>query len=361
MVERKRSMEPLGLSSAFWSGQRVLLTGNTGFKGAWLSLWLLSLGADVTGFSLEPDTDPNLFSLLRLSKAMRCQYGDVRSPDALSRVVADVKPTVVLHLAAQPLVRRGYAQPAATFETNVLGTVNLLESLRACDAVQAIVVVTTDKCYSNEPPADRPFRETDALGGCDPYSASKAAAELVCDAYRASYFKPLGVNVSTARAGNVIGGGDWAEDRIVPDLVRAAIAGKTADIRYPDAVRPWQHVLEPLYGYLLLAQNSDDPRMSGAWNFGPDPQEVVPVSRLADLFLRQFDSAAGWRAAPVTRPWREASTLALDTTKAQTELGWHSRLNAEQAIALTALWYRSYYEGDDACELCKVQLREYAA
>jgi CDP-glucose 4,6-dehydratase len=335
----------VGLADTY-RGQPVLLTGHTGFKGAWMAEWLLALGAKVTGYALEPPTDPSLFDALDLgSRLERHVIADVRDRDLLAAEVGAAQPAVIFHLAARALVRRAYQEPRDTFETNVMGTVNVLEAARATPSVRAVVVVTTDKVYLN-PETGHPFAEDDPLGGRDPYGASKGAAELVTAAYRESFFNGDGAaGVATARAGNVIGGGDWAVDRIVPDSVRALQAGGPILVRNPDAVRPWQHVLEPLSGYLALgAALLEDPRgHAGAWNFGPTgDRSDQPVRWLVDQFVEAWGSGS-WTTSPTaSQQVHEAQRLSLDSTKAREELGWHLVWDAPTAVRRTADWYRTY-------------------
>ena len=329
-----------------YAGRRVFITGHTGFKGSWLSYWLTQLGAEVTGYALEPPTVPSLFEALTLIDLVHHVVADVRDADRLAAAVCAARPEVVFHLAAQPLVRESYAEPQLTFDTNVMGTVNLLEAVRACDSVAAVVVITSDKCYRNLEDG-RPFVEEDAMGGRDPYSASKGCAELVTAAYAASFFAGDGAAVATARAGNVIGGGDWAADRIVPDCVRALTECLPIVVRNPDAVRPWQHVVEPLAGYLLLGGSllADGHASEGAWNFGPAIGEgTLTVRWVVERFIREWGSGSwatprGGAAQP-----HEAGYLSLDSAKAASGLGWAPVLDAPEAVRRTAAWYRGHHE-----------------
>lgn len=332
---------------AFWSGRRVFLTGHTGFKGSWLTAWLLRMGAEVTGYALPPPTRPSLYQALRLAEAHHGVTGDVRDAAALAAAVREARPEVVFHLAAQPLVRRSYAEPVETFGTNVMGTVHLLEAVRAVGAVRAVVAVTTDKVYENREWV-WPYREDDALGGHDPYASSKAMAELATAAYRRSYFSPAelarhGTAVASARAGNVIGGGDWAEDRLVPDLVRGFASRRPVVIRHPGAIRPWQHVLEPLSGYLLLAErlHAGDAAACDAWNFGPSDEDARPVGELADRLAARWGDGARWQHEPGAHP-HEAHVLRLDIAKARHALGWSPRWTIATAVDRTADWYRGF-------------------
>lgn len=346
--------------NAFWRGRRVFLTGHTGFKGGWLALWLQRLGAEVTGFALRPDDSPALYEEAGIASVCRSLIGDVRDEEVLWRAMSDARPEIVFHLAAQPLVRASYRDPQGTMQTNVMGTVNVLEGVRRIAPVHAAVVVTSDKCYANDNSA-RPFVEDDALGGHDPYSASKACAEIVTAAYRASFLGEAGIPVATARAGNVIGGGDWAQDRLVPDLVRARMRGDQVELRYPDAVRPWQHVLEPLYGYLELARRLAEGGCPGeAYNFGPDSGEVHSVADIANAFCSEWSGSLAWRAAESAQA-AEQHVLVLDAAKATRDLAVRSRLGFEQTCRWTAEWYRRWQSGESARALCEEQLERYEA
>ena len=344
-----------------YRGRRVLVTGHTGFKGAWLAEWLGTLGAEVTGYALDPPTEPSLFEAIGLGERLRHVVADVRDYDRLAAEMQAARPSVVFHLAAQPLVRRGYAEPHETFETNVMGTANVLEAARACDAVQAVVIVTSDKCYRNPETGDA-FREADPMGGRDPYSASKACAELVTAAYRESFFAD-GAAIASARAGNVIGGGDWAADRIIPDCVRALAAGEEIVVRRPDAVRPWQHVLEPLAGYLQLAalMLRDGHRYDGAWNFGPtDADGERPVRWVVGRFLDEWGSGSWSVPADAGPQPHEAHWLRLDSMKAREELAWAPAWDAPTAVRRTAAWYREYHRAPAlARDLVRRDLQAY--
>lgn len=358
------------LASAY-SGRRVFLTGHTGFKGSWLALWLTLLGADVTGFALSPDTIPALFDQIGLASLVRHQVGDVRDQGRLYAEIERTRPDFVFHLAAQSLVRRGYRKPAETFATNVMGVVHLLDAVRRYAGPCAVVVVTSDKCYENERGAG-PRREEDPLGGRDPYSASKGAAELVVGSYRRSFFSaderaPGTVALASGRAGNVVGGGDWAEDRIVPDTIRALRERRPVAVRHPASVRPWQHVLEPLAGYLLLGArlNSEDAAIRAAaaeaWNFGPEAGNARPVGELVELVIEQWGSGS-WeeRQKPDSPP--EAESLTLSATKARQILGWAPRWNLAQAVRHTVEWYRAAdagASGEDLRGLMETQIQDY--
>lgn len=345
----------------WYRGRRVLVTGHTGFKGAWLTAWLADAGAELTGYALAPE-HPSLFEMAGLANGMTSVLADIRDPARLRQVVRGAAPEIVLHLAAQSLVRRSYREPVETFETNVMGTVHVLEAVRCVPTVRAVVVVTSDKCYESRGAADR-YREDDPLGGHDPYSASKACAELVTTAYRRSFLSTGTIALASARAGNVIGGGDFAEDRLVPDLIRAAARGEIARLRNPSAVRPWQHVLEPVRGYLLLGRALVErgQAVAGAWNFGPSPEDAVTVralaGRLEALWPRLRIAADAAEPGP-----HEAAFLQLDVGKARAGLGWRPALTLDEGLALTAEWYRA---ADDSPTAATVtlhrQVRGYAS
>ncbi|WP_234633281.1 CDP-glucose 4,6-dehydratase [Agrobacterium vitis] len=343
----------------FWAGKRVMLTGHTGFKGSWLALWLTQMGAHVSGLSLAPQTTPNLYGLLTDHDAhARDGICDLRDRIAVAAVVARIKPQIVFHLAAQPLVRLGYRDPVATYETNVQGTVHVLEALRVSQDVKSIVVITTDKVYENAE-TGKAFVETDPLGGHDPYSASKAAAEIIVSSYRSSFFAARGVGLATARAGNVIGGGDWAEDRLIPDAVRAWSLGAPLDVRRPNAVRPWQHVLEPLAGYIAMAQNLwHDPASLTALNFGPDHAGAACVADVLDLAVRHFGSGEVVLGDGSDGP-HEAGYLMLDSSKACMTLGYRPLWALEETVARTMSWYRRLAAGGSARELCLADIADY--
>ncbi len=359
-------MVAIQVADEFWRGRRVLVTGHTGFKGSWLSLWLEQMGAVVLGYALDPPSSPNLFETARVADGLESVHGDVCDLEYLRNAMAAFAPEIVLHLAAQSLVRRSYVDPIGTYQTNVMGTANLLEAVRACPSVRVALVITTDKCYENREWA-WPYREQDTLGGFDPYSNSKACAELVVSAYRNSFFHPArqqehGVSVATARAGNVIGGGDWAADRLIPDLMRSFTRGETVAIRNPQATRPWQHVLEPVRGYLSLAQAlyGDGERYGGAWNFGPHANDARPVEWIVERLARAWGPSAHWEVPGGDHP-HEAQMLKLDWSKAAAELGWEPVLRLTDALAMTLEWYREVFHGADARAQCMEQIRSYAA
>ena len=344
----------------FWRGKRVLLTGHTGFKGAWLHFWLKQLGAHVHGLSLVPNTTPALFDLLANDGAHPKGIADIRDRLAVQAVVQQARPEIVFHLAAQPLVRAGYREPVETFETNVQGTVNLLDALRITPDIRSIVIVTTDKVYENAELA-KPFREEDALGGHDPYSASKAAADIVTASYRRSFFLPRGIGLATARAGNVIGGGDWAEDRLIPDAIRALETGRPLEIRRPESIRPWQHVLEPLWGYMLLAEMLwYAPSAGPAYNFGPDPASTTTVRQLLERSTAHFDTWDFIWGNDDGGP-HEAGLLTLDSSKAARELAFEPRFSLDDTIARTWSWYKGLHAGYLARELCLADIDAFEA
>src|SRR5271167_1241073 len=349
----------------FWQGKKVLLTGHTGFKGSWMSLWLERLGADVTGYSLAPPTLPSLFETASVALGMRSITGDVCDLPHLKQAMAEAKPEIAFHMAAQPLVRTSYEDPILTYQTNVMGTANLLEAVRAAESVRVVVVITTDKCYENQNSV-RGYRETDRLGGHDPYSNSKACAELVVGAYRDSFFEAgdnsHSVALASARAGNVIGGGDWARNRLIPDAIRSFGAGKTLKIRNPQATRPWQHVLEPLRGYLMLAQSLHEHgnAFAEAWNFGPKPGDEQPVRWIVERIVSDWSSPATWEIDEGEHP-HEAQNLHLDWSKAAQQLGWSPALDLTEALSLTVDWYRDFLGGKKAREICLEQIDAYCA
>ncbi|KAB2966701.1 MAG: CDP-glucose 4,6-dehydratase [Thermoanaerobaculia bacterium] len=346
---------------SFWRGRRVLVTGHTGFKGAWLCLWLQTMGAQVSGLALPPATRPNLYVASRAGREMLSREGDVRDLAVVERVFRESRPEVVLHLAAQPIVRRSYDDPAGTISTNVLGTVHVLDALRRSDSARAAVIVTSDKCYENRE-WFWSYREKSSLGGRDPYSASKAAAELVTRAYRESFFEsPDAPRVATARAGNVIGGGDWAEARLVPDTVRALEEGRAVELRYPQAIRPWQHVLEPLAGYLALAERLYEigPEFAEAWNFAPAEDDARSVGWLVDHIQARWGAPRSWVPQGGPRP-HEHIFLKLDASKARARLGWSPRLRIEETVDWVVDWYLRFGAGEDAAELVREQLAAWS-
>jgi CDP-glucose 4,6-dehydratase len=349
----------------FWRRKKVFLTGHTGFKGSWMSLWLHSLDAEVIGYSLAPPTQPNLYDLADVEKGIESIRGDVLDLEHLRRAVREHRPEIVFHLAAQSLVRRSYEDPVGTYATNVLGTVHILDAVRAVPSVRSIVIVTSDKCYENCGD-QRAYRESDRLAGADPYSSSKAAAEIVTSAFRKSFFasakNETAVGVASARAGNVIGGGDWGADRLIPDVMRAILDGRNLLIRHPQAVRPWQHVLEPVSGYLTLAEKlwHQPERFSESWNFGPNESETLSVSTLLDCLGELWGPGLSWQFDDGAHP-HEAHHLSLDCTKSRVELGWEPRWNLNSALEATVQWYKAYQSHQDVRLLAQEQIRSYQA
>ncbi len=353
------------MNPEFWAGKRVFLTGHSGFKGSWLSLWLQLLGARLTGYALTPPTTPSLFEIARAGENMQSIIANIRDLESLKREMNAAKPEIVIHMAAQPLVRRSYLDPVETYATNVMGTVNVLEAVRATRGVRVVVNVTTDKCYENREWL-WPYRENEPMGGHDPYSNSKGCAELVTSAYRSSFFnteKRDGHQVALAsvRAGNVIGGGDWAKDRLIPDLMAAFQAGKPAYIRHPGAIRPWQHVLEPLRGYLALAEKLyvEGSAWAEAWNFGPEDVDARTVAWIVEHLARNWGHGAEWSVDKGTHP-HEATYLKLDISKVRSRMGWHPVLGLEQSLKLITDWYRAYADGTDMRLLTNEQIQQYS-
>ena len=366
MPRQHRTMRAEALpSQRFWNGKSVLLTGHTGFKGAWLGLWLRRLGARVTGYSLAPETSPSLSAALENGGVDESMFGDIRDAERLARAFDKARPDFVLHLAAQALVRRSYVAPIETMETNVMGVARVLEACRGCPSARSIVVVTTDKCYENREWVWA-YREDEALGGHDPYSASKACAEIVANAWRRSFLgaDPSGPRaLATARAGNVIGGGDWSEDQLLPDCARALAAGRPVGVRQPGATRPWQHVLEPLRGYLLLAERlhgSEAVAFAEAWNFGPDASDVAPVLAVVQHAVSSWGPDARYDVIGSDRR-HEANFLAVDAAKARARLNWRPWLDLGTAIDWTMDWYRRFYAGEKAGSLVEEQIARYEA
>jgi CDP-glucose 4,6-dehydratase len=357
-------MEALGMNPAFWRGKRVFLTGHTGFKGSWLSLWLQSLGAQVTGFALAPPSQPSLFETAQVAQGMESLRGDIRDAAALQAAMQAARPDIVIHMAAQALVRYSYANPVETYSTNVMGLVHLFEAVRATPGVRAVVNVTSDKCYENR---EWPwgYRENEAMGGYDPYSNSKGCAELVTSAYRSSFFNPErhaehGIALGSGRAGNVIGGGDWAEDRLIPDMVRAIGAGRPVRIRSPHAIRPWQHVLEPLSGYLALAERlyTDGPGFAEGFNFGPHDVDARPVQWIVERLCQSWGAGASWELDEAPQP-HEAHYLKLDCSKARSRLDWQPRWQLGQTIDHIVAWHKAHAAGLDMRAFTLAQIDTY--
>ena len=360
-------MEDLGMiNQDFWADKRVFLTGHTGFKGSWLSIWLQSLGAKVKGYALTPPTHPNLFTVANVADGMESEIGDIRDIQRLSDSMRKFKPEIVIHMAAQPLVRYSYEAPIETYATNVMGTVHLLDIVRRTDSVRAVVNITSDKCYENQ---EWPwgYRENEPMGGYDPYSNSKGCAELVANAYRRSYFNPVkykehGISIASARAGNVIGGGDWAMDRLIPDFLRSIEAGEPVRIRSPHAIRPWQYVLEPLSGYLLLSEKlyNVGPEYGEGWNFGPAEDDAKTVQWIVEKMTALWGEGANWELDNETQP-HEAYYLKLDCSKARTRLGWHPRWSLDYALKKVINWQRVYLESPGQIRnTCLDQIEEYS-
>ncbi len=348
------------MNSEFWRGRRVLVTGHTGFKGSWLSLWLQSLGANLQGIALPPPTDPALFDFARVAEGMEHNIADIRDFALMRKLLDDFKPEVIFHMAAQPLVRQSYQNPIETYETNVMGTVNLLEASRHCGSVKAVVNITSDKCYENLGIV-RGYRENERLGGHDPYSSSKACAELVSAAYRLSFLTNDGIAMATARAGNVIGGGDWACDRLVPDTLRALEMSQSVQIRNPNAVRPWQHVLEPLSGYLLLAEKLylEGHEFADGWNFGPNDDDARSVSWVVEHLCENWGTDASWTNQPGDHP-HEAKYLKLDISKARKHLKWVPRWSLKDALSQVIDWHKAFLRDEDMQLKTLEQIRTYS-
>jgi CDP-glucose 4,6-dehydratase len=348
----------------FWRGKRIFMTGHTGFKGSWLSLWLQQLGANVTGYALDPPTAPSLFEVAKVGEGMRSIIADIRDAETLAKAMREARPDIVIHMAAQPLVRYSYQAPVETYATNVMGTVHLLEAVRQTDTVRAVVNVTSDKCYENK---EWPwgYRENEPMGGYDPYSNSKGCAELVTAAYRNSYFNAAkhsehGVAVASGRAGNVIGGGDWAADRLIPDMLRAIEAGQPVNIRNPHAIRPWQHALEPLSGYLTLAEKlyTDGAAYAEGWNFGPADEDARSVQWIVERLIQSWSGGASWQRDSNPQV-HEAHYLKLDCSKARARLGWHPGWHLEQALKSIVAWHKAYLDHTDMKPFTLAQISQY--
>jgi CDP-glucose 4,6-dehydratase len=357
------ALEKVGLTMPvnpeFWRGKRVFLTGHTGFKGSWLTLWLQALGAEVCGFALAPPTQPSLFEVGRVGECMTSAIGDIRNFESVLATLAAFQPQIVIHTAAQALVRQSYIEPVETYATNVMGTVHVLEASRRCASVRCIVNVTSDKCYENRE-WDWGYRESEPMGGYDPYSNSKGCSELVTSSYRQSFFRDAGIALASARAGNVIGGGDWASDRLVPDILRAFERNEPVVIRNPHSTRPWQHVLEPLSGYLILAERlwHDGQSMAQGWNFGPQEDDARPVSWIVERLVCAWGDGASWRLDQEKHP-HEAHYLKLDTSRARNLLGWRPRWNLDTALSNIVLWHRAWHADQDMRQICNEQIEQY--
>lgn len=348
------------VNTEFWNNKKVFLTGHSGFKGSWLSIWLQELGAQVKGYALQPPTSPSLFNIAQVADNMLSDIGDIRDLEQLKKSMYDFSPEIVIHMAAQPLVRLSYVSPIETYEINVLGTVKVLEAARYCGGIKAIVTVTTDKCYENKE-WTWGYREYEAMGGYDPYSSSKGCAELVTSAYRRSYFNETGrAAVATARAGNVIGGGDWAMDRLIPDIIGAFERNEPVIIRNPMSTRPWQHVLEPLSGYLMLAEDLylKGNEVAGAWNFGPLDEDCKPVSWLLDQMIIHWGEGASWKLDDKPNP-HEATFLKLDCSKAKNYLKWQPRWHVDETIKRIVTWHKAYSKNQDMLKLTLQEIKDY--
>ena len=357
-------MEVTNINALFWKNKKVLITGHTGFKGSWLCLLLHQMGAEIYGYALEPPTVPSLFKEAKIDELITSHIGDIRNYDKLQKVIREIQPEIVFHLAAQPLVRESYKNPIDTYATNVMGTVNLLEAIRYTPSVKSVVNVTTDKCYENRE-WHWGYRENEPMGGYDPYSNSKGCSELVTASFRNSFFNSKeyfkhGVAIATARAGNVIGGGDWAEDRLIPDFIRSITKGEKLKIRSPYAIRPWQHVLEPLTGYIILAEKlfKNSTEYAEAWNFGPDDNDAKNVEWITSKICNLWGNNASFEVDTNPQP-HEANYLKLDCSKAKTLLNWHPRWNIEKSLSIIVEWNKAFLKGDNIREICNMQISEY--
>ncbi len=346
------------IDQAFWQGKRVFLTGHTGFKGSWLSLWLASLGTEVKGYALNPPTSPSLFDEAEVGKVINSQIGDIRDQDTLYESMLEFNPDILIHMAAQPLVRYSYDAPIETYEVNVIGTAKVLEVARSCSNLKAIVNITTDKCYENDE-GSQGYNENDPMGGHDPYSSSKGCAELVASAYRRSFLQKQGIGLASVRAGNVIGGGDWADDRLIPDILRSFEKSEPVVIRNPKATRPWQHVLEPLSGYLILAEKlyKNQKEYAEGWNFGPNEQDVKPVDWILDKMIDKWPESS-WELDLGSNP-HEAGFLKLDITKAESKLGWKPVWGLSYTLEKIISWHKAWLDKEDMQTICLAEIEEY--
>ena len=359
MVSKKGSLESLVVSPNFWKSKKVFITGHTGFKGGWLSLWLHSMGAELHGYALNPISEPSLYESARLTLLFKTNtIADIRDRKTLKTIIDEIKPDIVFHMAAQPLVRYSYEHPIETYEVNIMGTLNLLEILRYSTSIKSFINVTSDKCYENSE-SRHAYNENDSLGGFDPYSSSKACSEIVTSAYRKSFFHDKEIGIATARAGNVIGGGDWSQDRLLPDFFKAVFEKRSLIVRFPEAVRHWQHVLEPLSGYLNLAEKlyMEPYKFSGAWNFGPKPESAQTVSWILNKMTEKVPNAK-WEADKTFQP-HEATLLMLESKKAETLLSWTPHWSLDEAINKTILWQQSFNAGDDPKNISLSQISDY--
>ena len=359
MASKKSSLESLVVNPNFWKSKKVFITGHTGFKGGWLSLWLHSMGAELHGYALNPILEPSFYVSTKLALLFKTNtIADIRDKKALKKIIDEVKPDIVFHMAAQPLVRYSYEHPIETYEVNIMGTLNLLEILRYSTSIKSFINVTSDKCYENLE-SRHAYKEDSSLGGFDPYSSSKACSEIVTSAYRKSFFHDKKIGIATARAGNVIGGGDWSQDRLLPDFFKALIEKRSLIVRSPDAVRPWQHVLEPLSGYLRLAEKlyMEPIKYSGAWNFGPQSESAQTVSWILNKMTEKIPNAK-WEVDKKFQP-HEATLLMLESNKAETLLSWIPRWNLDEAIDKTILWQHSFNEGKDSRNISLSQISDY--
>ena len=350
----------VGVNSNFWLGKRIYLTGHTGFKGSWLSLWLQSMGAEVKGYALNPSTRPSLFEIAKVQESMASEIGDIRNLEQLKKSMVSFDPDIVIHLAAQPLVRYSYEAPIETYSTNVMGTVHVLEATRLCRHVKAILNITTDKCYENKE-WQWGYREDEPMGGFDPYSSSKGCAELITAAYRRSFFQQMGVGLASARAGNVIGGGDWSNDRLIPDILHAFGENKPVIIRNPNSIRPWQHVLEPLSGYLMLAQAlyEQPEQYAQGWNFGSIDEDAKPVSWILDQMVKHWQGASWQLQDESEKQPHEANYLKLDSSKALSQLGWKPTWRLIESLEKIVLWHQAWLQGANMIAVCLNEIALY--